>query len=143
MNGLTVGQIAKEAGVNIETIRYYERRGLLPEPPRTNSGYRMFSLETVHDVRFIKRAQELGFTLEEIKRLLSIYRKDDYFPIEEMRQFATEKIGKIEEKIDQLNNFKSILEAVTKRSNSDTTLSKKSCLIMQTLSNGGIHDGKS
>jgi len=137
MNGLTISQAAKEAGVHVETIRYYERRGLLPTPPRTNSGYRMLSSETVHDIRFIKRAQDLGFTLEEIKKLLSIYKTEDYFPIEEMQQFATEKIRQIDEKIEQWNKFKSILELVAHRPFSDRTPSKEECPLIKNLSNGG------
>lgn len=137
MNGLTISQAAKEAGVHIETIRYYERRGLLPSPPRTNSGYRMLSVETVHDIRFIKRAQDLGFTLEEIKMLLSIYKAEDYFPIAEMHHFATEKISQIEEKIEQLNRFKSILKFVSQRPFSGRTPSKNDCPIIQNLTNGG------
>lgn len=141
MNGLTVSQVAKEAGVNIETIRYYERRGLLPEPPRTESGYRMFPIETVHDIKFIKRAQDLGFTLEEIKALITIHKSEDYFPSVEMQQFAVEKIRKIEEKIDQLNRFKSMLELVAHRPDSEPAPSKKDCLIMQMISNGGMNNG--
>ena len=72
MQGLKVGEVAKHAGVNLQTIHYYERRGLLPEPPRTDSNYRLYSADTVLRVRFIKRAQELGFTLEEIRELLSL-----------------------------------------------------------------------
>ncbi|MCD8502155.1 MAG: MerR family transcriptional regulator [Bacillaceae bacterium] len=71
MKGLTISQVAREANVNIETIRYYERRGLISEPPRTESGYRKFPQEVVNDIKFIKRTQDLGFTLEEIKSLLS------------------------------------------------------------------------
>lgn len=137
MNGLTISQAAKQAGVHIETIRYYERRGLLPTPPRTNSGYRMLSSETVHDIQFIKRAQDLGFTLEEIKKLLSIYKTEDYFPIEEMHQFTTEKIRQIDEKIEQLNKFRSILELVAHRPFSDRTPSKDDCPLIKNLSNGG------
>ena len=72
MDGLTIGQLARQAGVHHETVRYYERRGLLPRPPRTRSGYRQFPPEVVRRVRFIKRAQGLGFTLEEIKGLLAL-----------------------------------------------------------------------
>lgn len=66
MKTFTIGQLAKQAKVNIETIRYYERRGLLPEPQRRASGYREYSTDDVIRLRFIKRAQELGFTLKEI-----------------------------------------------------------------------------
>src|SRR5712664_1369599 len=72
MEGLKTAQLANEGGVNIETIRYYERHGLLPKPPRTHSGYRVFSEDAVVRLRFIKHAQELGFSLKEIKELLSL-----------------------------------------------------------------------
>ena len=69
---MTVGQLAEQAGVNIETVRYYERRGLLPEPARTGSGYRRYEPEAVTRLRFIKRAQGLGFTLQDIEELLAL-----------------------------------------------------------------------
>lgn len=69
---LRIGEVARLAGVNLQTIHYYERRGLLPRAPRTASNYRCFSGETVRRVRFIKRAQELGFTLREIQELLAL-----------------------------------------------------------------------
>ncbi len=72
MTGLKVGEVAKQAGVNLQTVHYYERRGLLPSPPRTGSNYRAYPDDAVLRVRFIKRAQELGFTLREIKELLSL-----------------------------------------------------------------------
>lgn len=72
MSALTIGRLAEGAGVNVETIRYYERRGLLPEPHRTESGYRQYSPDAVRRIRFIKRAQALGFTLDEIAELLRL-----------------------------------------------------------------------
>jgi Hg(II)-responsive transcriptional regulator len=69
---LTIGQVAQRARVRLDTVRYYERRGLLPAPPRTPSGYRQYAPETVRRVAFIKRAQALGFTLGEIHHLLSL-----------------------------------------------------------------------
>lgn len=72
MKKLTIGQLAKRAGVNIETIRYYERRGLIPEPPRNKSGHREYSLGEVKRTEFIKRSQALGFSLKEISELLSL-----------------------------------------------------------------------
>ena len=67
MQSLTIGHLAKETGVNLETVRYYERRGLLPKPPRSASGYRLFPAEAARRLRFIRRAQELGFSLREIR----------------------------------------------------------------------------
>ena len=68
----TIGRLAREAGVNIETIRYYQRRGLLPQPGRPLQGFRRYGDEALARLRFIKRAQQLGFTLREIKELLAI-----------------------------------------------------------------------
>jgi len=72
MRTLTIGRLAREAGVNLETVRYYERRGLLPRPPRSESGYRLFPEDAAGRLRFIRRAQELGFSLAEIRELLSL-----------------------------------------------------------------------
>jgi DNA-binding transcriptional MerR regulator len=69
---LRIGEVAGRAGVNVQTLRFYERRGLLPEPPRRASGYREYAPESVRRVRFIKRAQELGFTLAEVEELLRL-----------------------------------------------------------------------
>ena len=69
---LTIGQLAQIGGVNLETIRYYERAGLLPKPPRTVSGYRLFPPDAPRRLQFIKRTQELGFSLAEIRDLLSL-----------------------------------------------------------------------
>src|SRR5499426_3655799 len=72
MDGFTIGQVAKQAKVNIETLRYYERRGLIPRPHRTVSNYRVYSSENLRRVKFIKQAQGLGFSLQEIKKLLAL-----------------------------------------------------------------------
>ena len=69
---LTIGQVANAADVNIQTIRYYERRGLLPTPRRTHAGYRQYAHDAVARLRFIKRAQDLGFSLREIQELLRL-----------------------------------------------------------------------
>ncbi len=105
MSSLTTGQVAKHANVNIETIRYYERRGLIPEPPRRESGYRQYSHETVDRIRFIKRAQELGFSLKEIGELLSL-RLDPSTPAIEVRNRTEAKVRDIEGKIDALQKIK-------------------------------------
>jgi Hg(II)-responsive transcriptional regulator len=70
--GLRIGEVARRADVNVQTLRYYERRGLLPAPKRRPSGYREYSTETVRIVRFIKRAQELGFSLRDIGELIEL-----------------------------------------------------------------------
>ncbi|GAC1537661.1 MAG: Hg(II)-responsive transcriptional regulator MerR [Myxococcales bacterium] len=69
---LQISEVAREAGVNVQTLRYYERRGILAEPGRTASGYRKYPSEAVRLIRFIKRAQDLGFTLSEVEDLLTV-----------------------------------------------------------------------
>lgn len=116
MNGedqpLTRGELAKRGGVNIETIRYYERRGLLPKPPRSAAGYRLFSLEDDRRVRFIKRAQELGFSLKEIEELLAL-QNEPHTTRADVRKRAEVKIAAIEEKLSDLQAMKESLERLT------------------------------
>ncbi len=111
-NKLTRGKLAKQSRVNIETIRYYERRGLLPRPPRSASGYRLFSSEDARRVRFIKRAQELGFSLDEIRELLAL-RVSSKGTQGEVRKLAEAKIADIDEKIKSLHSMKNALERLT------------------------------
>jgi Hg(II)-responsive transcriptional regulator len=109
MSHFTTGQVAKHAHVNIETIRYYERRGLIPEPPRRESGYRKYPPDTVDRIRFIKHAQELGFSLKEIQELLSL-RLDHSTPAIEVRKKTEAKVRDIEEKIETLQKMKHALQ---------------------------------
>lgn len=69
---MRTGQVARQAGVNVETLRYYERRGLLAAPPRESSGYRAYSTDAVRVVRFVKRAQELGYSLDDVEALIDL-----------------------------------------------------------------------
>lgn len=134
MNSLTIGELAKDSNVNISTIRYYEKRGLIETPPRTESGYRMFTSETIADIKMIKHAQDLGFTLEEIKQLLSIYKIEDYYPTKEMYQFSKVKIVEINEKVAQLNSLKSLLENAMKCTVAELSPPKELCPLLHTLS---------
>jgi len=109
MGLLTRGQLAKKTCVNPETIRYYEKLGLLPKAVRTDSGYRLFSEEDVKRIKFVKRAKELGFTLKEIKELLEL-RFDSSGSCSEVREFAEEKLKDIEQKIKDLENIKQVLK---------------------------------
>lgn len=140
MTGLTMSQVAKEANVNIATVRYYEKRGLIYTPPRAEAGYRIFSYQTVNDITFIKKAQDLGFTLEEIKHLLAICREEDYFPTEEMHQFAVRKLKEIDIKIQQLIKLQALLEIVTTHFPSEQPLQKNQCPIINKLKEGEIHN---
>ena len=113
MGYLTIGKLAKKAQVNIETIRYYERRGLISRPPRPHSGYRQYSDKIIKRIDFIKRAKELGFSLREIGELLSL-RLDPSTPCSEVKSRAEAKIVNIEEKIRSLQNMKLALVELTK-----------------------------
>ena len=111
---LRVGEVAARAGVHRETLRYYERRGLLPPPPRRMSGYRAYPPETVERVRFIKWAQELGFTLREIAELTRIPRDHVHGRARQARVRAAAKMREIDEKISTLNAMKRRLAAITR-----------------------------
>jgi MerR family mercuric resistance operon transcriptional regulator len=108
MDGLSIGDVAKQANVHTETLRYYERRGLLARPPRSTSNYRLYAAETVRRVRFIKGAQELGFSLREIQELLSL-RAEPKTSCEDIRERAEAKITDIEAKIRSLQAMKRAL----------------------------------
>ena len=112
METLTIGKVARLAGIGVETIRFYEREGLIEEPPRRESGYRQYPEDTVHRLRFIRRAKELGFTLKEIKELLAL-RIEPETTCEDIRRRAEAKIGDIEEKIRTLNKMKGALKKLT------------------------------
>jgi len=109
---ITTSELAKRSSVNLETIRYYERTGLLPKPPRSGAGYRQFSPESVRRVRFIKRAQELGFSLKEIKELLAL-RIAPGSTRADVRKRAETKIVDIEGKVQHLRAMKKALVRLT------------------------------
>jgi len=108
MKTLTIGQLAKQAQVNVETVRYYERRGLIPEPHRRESGYREYSQEAVARLQFIKRAKGLGFSLKEIFDLLSLRVGPDA-TCGDVKRRAERKLADIEEKLQALQRMKKAL----------------------------------
>ena len=108
MIGLSISQVARQAGVNLETIRFYERRGLLAKPARTRSGYRAFSPDAVRRVLFIRRTQEIGFSLKEIRELL-ILQLDPSTTCTEVRGRARLKLDDVENKIRDLQRIKTAL----------------------------------
>ena len=103
-----IGKAAQLAGVNKETIRYYERRNLIPEPDRMDSGYRLFSQRHIDQIRFIKRAQELGFTLSEIQDLLNL-KMNEGTTCSEIKQEAEQKYQDVISKIEDLQRIKKTL----------------------------------
>jgi len=108
MSGLSISEVARQAGVGVETIRFYERKGLIKEPPRRASGYRQFSLDAVKRIRFIKRAQELGFSLSEIADLLSL-RAVPYSSCKDVKRRAEAKLADIERKLQDLQRMRKTL----------------------------------
>lgn len=130
MEHLTIGQLAKRAKVNIQTIRYYERRGIIPEPPRRNSGYRQYSTEMITRLQFIRRAKELGFSLEEIGDLLSL-RLDLKTPCSVVKRKAEAKLSDIAEKIKTLQRMETALFKLTEACSGRGPISE--CPILEAL----------
>ena len=113
MKYLTIGQLANKAGVNIDTIRYYEKQGLIPKPSRRESGYRQYSEDSVKRILFIKRAKELGFSLKEISELLSL-RLDSRTKCGDVKKRADIKIAEIQGKIEALKRMRAALVRLVK-----------------------------
>lgn len=130
METLTIGQLAKKAKVNIQTVRYYERRGLIPEPPRRRSGYRQYSHDDLERIQFIRHAQEVGFTLREISELLSL-RVHPNTTCTQVRERAKAKIAEIEEKIHALERMKTALTRLAAKCQGDGPTSE--CPILESL----------
>lgn len=108
MKPMTIGQLAKRAGINSETVRYYEQRELLPKPEKNASGYRQYTERDLVRLQFIRRSQMLGFTLREIGELLSL-RSSEHATCQQVRLIANEKIADIERRIDELHRMKQAL----------------------------------
>lgn len=109
MNSLTIGKVAQQAGVGVETVRFYEREGVIDEPPRRMSGYRQYPPETVARIRFVRRAKELGFTLKEIKELL-LLRASPGSRCADVRQRAQAKIEDIQQRMRDLQKMEKALK---------------------------------
>jgi Hg(II)-responsive transcriptional regulator len=105
---MRTGELAAHAGVNIQTVRFYERRGILPKPERTGSGYRVYSPEAVRLIRFIKRAQDLGFTLDEVEDLLRL-RNNRRASCARVKSAGQAKMTAVEAKIAGLQAMKRAL----------------------------------
>ena len=106
---LTIGKVARSAGLAIDTVRYYEREGLLEKPARTASGYRHYTTDAIARLRFIRQAKELGFSLHEIKELLSL-RVTPGKSCADVKARAEAKIANVEQRIAQLSRMKRALE---------------------------------
>ena len=125
---LTIGRLADEAGVNVETIRYYQRRGLMAEPNRPASGHRRYPPDAIRRVRFIKRAQLLGFTLDEVGSLLEL---DEAGTCAETRELTARKLQVIEKKLADLKAMRKALTALLRQCAAGAT--KGNCPIIHAL----------
>jgi MerR family mercuric resistance operon transcriptional regulator len=128
MPKLTIGRVAAAAGVNVETIRYYQRRGLLEKPSKPVGGYRNYSSEIVKRIRFIKKAQALGFTLENVAGLLHL---NDTDACAKTRALAARTLALIEQKISELANLRDTLSKLV--SQCDRKLKRGACPILEIL----------
>lgn len=130
MKGLTRKQVADTAGVTIEAVRFYEREGIIQEPPRTEAGYRQYPQEAIIRIRSVKRAQSLGFSLPEIRELLSLRLSPDT-SVADIHQQALRKIVEIDAKIRTLQQMKRTLKTLTEACQGEGTLSD--CPILASL----------
>lgn len=126
--GLTIGAVAKAAGVNVETVRFYQRRALLAEPDKPYGGIRRYGADDVARVRFVKAAQRLGFSLDEIAGLLQL---DDGTHCDEARELAEAKLADVRKKLKDLRRIESALAGLVR----DCCMSrgKVSCPLIDTL----------
>ncbi|QUW23349.1 mercury resistance transcriptional regulator MerR1 [Sporosarcina sp. Marseille-Q4063] len=125
-----IGELAEKCNVNKETIRYYERLGLIPKPSRTRSGYRIYTEQTVDRLKFIKRIQELGFTLNEIDKLLGVVDRDEA-KCRDMYDFTVYKIEDIQRKIHDLQRIEQMLIDLKERCPENKDIYE--CPIIETL----------
>lgn len=127
---MLIGELADAAGVGVETIRFYEREGLLPEPPRSEAGYRLYDTNAVRRVLFIRKAKDLGFTLSETKDLLEL-RVSDTSACDDVAERARRKIATVEERIRELRRVRRVLHDLVEACAAQTETSD--CPILEVL----------
>lgn len=134
MTAMTIGRLARKARVGVETIRFYERKGLIEQPRRPrDGGYRVYPEETAHRIRFIRQAQELGFSLREVEDLLSL-RADPESDSADVRARAAAKLAEVKRKITELERIRAALEDLIAACPGRGAL--RNCSIMETLRAG-------
>jgi MerR family copper efflux transcriptional regulator len=111
---LKIGEVAKRTGIGIETLRFYERSGLLNRPARTEGGYRLYDGEALDTLDFIKRAQTLGFTLEEIKRIIAESRAGES-PCDEVREIVRQRLTELDQRLAQMQQYRNALAHTLKQ----------------------------
>jgi len=127
--GLTIGRLASAAAINLETIRYYERRGLIEQPAKPRVGYRLYDNETLQRLLFIKRAKTLGFSLDEIENLLTLSEGQ----CADVQTLAEQKLDRIKAKVQDLKRLENALQDLVRQC--DSNVSQAHCPIIETLLN--------
>jgi DNA-binding transcriptional MerR regulator len=102
---MKIGEVARRAGLSVETLRFYERSGLLPAPPRTSGGYRLYGREALQTLDFIRRAQTLGFTLDEIRRLIA-ERQSGRRPCAEVREIVRGRLAELDRRLVEMRHYR-------------------------------------
>lgn len=111
INEFGIGRLAKQANCKVETVHYYEKSGLMPRPPRTAGGHRVYSVEHAKRLKFIRRCRELGFSLDQVRTLLGFIDEPDH-SCGEVRAVAQAQAREVQEKIDDLQRLKSALDSM-------------------------------
>ena len=132
MDKLRIGKVATRSGVSVDTVRYYEERGLIAEPARLASGYRQFAPEVIERIRFIKQAQELGFTLSDVEQLIELRDSPDATCADVRRQ-AESKLAEIEEKLNALRRITQTLDELVSACNQPRARAVEACPIIDAM----------
>ena len=130
MELLNIGQVAKQTGVTVETIRFYEKQNLITTPQRTESGYRQYPLDTIKRVRFIQHAKDVGFTLKEVTELLALRRKPNA-SCTEIKLRTLQQIEEVDQKISDLKKVREALGRMVMKCSGHGALSE--CPILEEL----------
>lgn len=136
MQELTIGQLARAAGSDVETIRYYERRGLLAEPPRGRNGYRLYPAVAAERLRFIQRAKALGFSLAEVADLLRL--QDADADRGEVKQLTQQKLADLDHRLADLQRMRSVLARAEERCSGEGPVGN--CPIIEALNEPGAQE---
>ena len=129
---MRIGQLAKETGLNVQSIRFYEREGLLPSVDRSSSGYRIYQKDSIQRIQFIKHAQEVGFSLKEISELLSLKVNPDG-SCHMVQQIAAEKLKQLDERLESIERMKLTLSSMMEMCGEG--LPARACPILEALDN--------
>lgn len=123
--GMLAGQVAKDLGIGVQTLHYYEREGLIPAPNRSESGYRIYDAALVDRVRFVRKAQSLGLTLEDVRQIIQLGDRGAC-PCGHVHAALTARLQEVDERLKQLRSFRSDLAALVSRAETVSSTAKRS-----------------